>query len=318
MSYLTSETINREKLYNITLKPEISVFKIDENNISVGYNSKTGVEIKDLSPIEQKYIKSLFYNSSASSAKRKLLKKIDENRFRYIEQILNKFSYLEKNSGRDEKRTNLTEKTIALNSADKFGASVITGISDAGTKNIIIYDTDNVLVTDVGPVYSENNIGLPRLKAIDKYLNSRYKNIKLHEKYKGFIDLFIVIDRFRFDYAFSDELKRNNIDHIAINLKDNNSIVSPIITAENNLCIKCHIPSLENNSLFKEKIGYKYYDSVYLSTEKIYTLSGFIVSQIKMLFSGVKPNIENSYTYFTNLGSVIKINQIQKINKCSC
>ncbi|MDR3116847.1 MAG: hypothetical protein LBT91_03350 [Bifidobacteriaceae bacterium] len=318
MAYLTSEIINQEKLYNITLKPEISVFRVNKSSISVGYSPKTGLEIKDLSFTEQEYIKSLFYNSCASSAKRKLLKRIDEDRFRHIEKILNKFSYLEKNSGLDERKTSLTGKTIAINSADRFGASIIVGLIDAGVKNIIIYDKNNVLVTDIGPVYSENNVGLPRLKAISKYLRARYKNIKLHEQYKGYIDLFIVIDRFKFNYDFSTELKQNNIDHIVINLKDCDSIISPILSSENNLCLKCHIPSFYKNSLFKEKIDYRYCDSVYLCTEKIYTLSGFIVSQIKMLFSGISPNIENSCILFTNLGSNIKIDKINKDTKCLC
>ncbi|MDR3127758.1 MAG: hypothetical protein LBT99_00290 [Bifidobacteriaceae bacterium] len=317
MTVLSLREINREKLYNTHLKSGISLYKTGKNSLLVGYKNNSGIKFNNLTNIEQEYLESLFFNSSSKTIRRQLLKKLKKNRFRYIENILNTAGFISKTNENSDSKTTLSDKTIAITSADKFGANLITALVEAGCKKIILLDNGNVLSSDIGPVFCKDNVGLPRLEIIKKYLNVRYSDIRLTKPSAKYIDLFIVINRFNFNFDFSKKLKFNNIDHLFINLQDNQSYISPIITYENNLCLFCHSPKLKY-SLFTNKIGYKLRDNVYFTSEKIYTLTGFIASQIKIYFTNLTPDIDKAFTHFSDNGSSVKINKVNQQKMCLC
>jgi hypothetical protein len=317
VSKLTKEDINCEKLYNINLKRDIQSWKLSKGSYTIGYNRKKGLKIDNLSTQEGKYIEALSYNSTSSSGKRSILKNIDKRRFRFLESLLKNANYLDYEEDLDMSKSVLNKKIIAINCADKFGAGLISSLYDAGCKNIIVDDPENVLITDIGPIYKKSDLGKPRIEVLKGFFTARYRNIRLSKSVRTNLDLLILIGRFEFDSQMSENLLKNRINHIFIDLEDDVSKISPIINIENSLCIDCEKENfLSASTSLAKKPGLQSRESIYTTTEKIFSLTGFFASQIKLYYSNQPSAVYEHFTHFINNGSYF---QLKKMNaQCTC
>ncbi|MDR2748614.1 MAG: ThiF family adenylyltransferase [Bifidobacteriaceae bacterium] len=314
MSVLSREYINSKKLYNINLKKDVYSFRLGKGSYSIGYNNKNGIRIDNVSKAESKYIESLLYNSTSAGAKRNYLRKIEKIRFEFLESILKDANLLDYSEDIDISKSVLADTIIGINCADKFGAALISALIDAGCKNIVIDDKSRVLITDIGPIYSEKDIGKLRTDILKKFFMRRYKNVRLSSKLKINLDLLIIVRRFESNFDISTNLIEDKINHIFIDLEDNQSKISPIINMENNICTKCTEKIFSNQSTLINKPGFRMRDSVFTTTEKIFSLTGFLVSQMKLYYAGLNSSLEKHFAYFTNNGSYFEL----KPANCVC